>query len=332
MRFTRHLAANLCFGCFALGAALAQQKTISNLSIRGEVGPANQLISGFVVTGRESTPLLIRGLGPALGQFGVAQPLGRPVLRLYNARGDVVFENVGWSTRPAAEREAMKHVYGAFALPDNSDDCALLVTLNPGLYTAQLAGVTGSSGIGLIELYHGNGLGDVPPSDTHLSNISARCVVGRGEGVGIAGVRLPANRKLLIRAIGPSLAQFGVTGVLQSPKLTIIRPEIPPAIRGFSSLPAVEIVWNDNWTNQQPLKLGANPDGSLRPIIGVAWAGTPDEIRAATTRAGAFPLRDDSRDAAMLVVIDYTPMTLHVSGADGGSGVALVEIYDVDGL
>jgi hypothetical protein len=72
-----------------------------------------------------------------------------------------------------------------------------------------------------------------------------------------------------------------------------------------------------------------HPRSAERPFVGVSWRGSPEEIRAATRACGAFPLPEGSEDAAMLVTFDYSPMTVQVSGVDGGTGIALIEIYEV---
>ncbi|MES2692142.1 MAG: hypothetical protein V4773_01630, partial [Verrucomicrobiota bacterium] len=159
-------------------------------------------------------------------------------------------------------------------------------------------------------------------SQSHLRNISSRCWVGAGESIAIAGMQLPTNRRLLIRAIGPSLAQFGVNGVLTDPKLEIVRPAITTVLRGGPvTLSAQLLTANDDWHAQTIDRVPTE----------VSWVGSADEIRGATGRAGAFPLAEGTKDAAMLVVVGYSPLTVQVSGVSGSTGVALVEVYDVEG-
>jgi hypothetical protein len=317
----------------ATSAALAQQ-TIGNISTRAGVDASEPFITGFVIAGQAGAPILIRGVGPALAQFGVTNPLRNPVLTLFNAQGDVIARNVGWSTRPAEELAAIRRGVGAFPLADNSADSGFYLSLEPGAYTVRLNDAAGSAGIGLIELYCGNGFGNVPQSAPHLVNISSRCLVATGESIAIAGVTLPAHRKLLIRAVGPSLRQFGVAHPLADPHLTIVRPEYYTWLLGGGvTTPAVLAAENDDWETQFPLPLSFDPTTkTMRPYAGVTWLGSPDDIREATARCGAFPLAEGAKDSAMLVTIGWTPMSLEISGTDGGSGVALVEVYDVDGL
>jgi hypothetical protein len=127
-----------------------------------------------------------------------------------------------------------------------------------------------------------------------LVNLSARAQVGSGDGILIAGFTLSGNvpRRILVRGIGPALAGFGVGGVLANPVLTLFRG-------------AARVQENDDW--------GGDP-----------------ALASAFTATGAFALGDaGSRDAAMTAVIAPGSYTVQVAGAGGGTGVALVEIYEI---
>lgn len=124
-----------------------------NLSARGAVtNGSGVLIAGVVVTG-SGRSVLVRGIGPALTQFGVPTTLARPRLRIYQG-AQVVAENENWSTATnAAMIAATAAQVGAFALPPGSGDTALLLTLPPGPFTAQVSGIDASAGVALIEIY-----------------------------------------------------------------------------------------------------------------------------------------------------------------------------------
>ncbi|MBL9201034.1 MAG: hypothetical protein JNL39_11035, partial [Opitutaceae bacterium] len=123
-----------------------------NLSARTLAGTGAQtLIAGFVLSGNVPRTLLIRGIGPTLGAFGVAGVLANPRLELRNAASAVVATNAGWAGAPALAA-AFTQV-GAFALPPSSGDAALLISLAPGSYTAQVAGTGGATGVALVEVY-----------------------------------------------------------------------------------------------------------------------------------------------------------------------------------
>jgi outer membrane protein assembly factor BamB/subtilisin family serine protease len=128
--------------------------TLVNISARANVGAgANILIAGFVIQGSEPVTLLLRGVGPALGNapFSVPGALAQPQIDLFNSANVDIQSNAGWNNNPALT--AAFSVTGAFALPSGSADAAMLATLAPGSYTLQLSGRNGTSGIGLVEVY-----------------------------------------------------------------------------------------------------------------------------------------------------------------------------------
>ena len=123
-----------------------------NISARTQVGTgSNILIAGFVIGGSTSKTVLIRASGPALTAFGVAGILADPELQLF-AGSTLLETNTGW--KGDSEVASAAASVGAFAwtIPTSADS-ALLVTLPPGAYTAQVAGATGDTGIALIEVY-----------------------------------------------------------------------------------------------------------------------------------------------------------------------------------
>jgi len=127
-----------------------------NLSARTQVGQGDSLlIAGFSISGNVPKRLLIRGVGPELGIFGVGGVLADPKLQLFDAKQVLVAENDNWSDSPSdpAALTTAAASAGAFALSSGSRDSVLLVTLVPGNYTAQVSGVGGSTGVALVELY-----------------------------------------------------------------------------------------------------------------------------------------------------------------------------------
>jgi CubicO group peptidase (beta-lactamase class C family) len=126
-----------------------------NVSTRGRAGAGGEaLIGGFVITGDRAKTVLVRAAGPALAAFGVAETVADPRLRLFDSGRRLVKENDRWgaSFEAAALPGAFARV-GAFAWPTGSADAALLVTLVPGAYTAEVTPSTGSPGIALVEVY-----------------------------------------------------------------------------------------------------------------------------------------------------------------------------------
>ena len=135
-----------------------QGNDLINLSTRGSVGAGKNLIGGFVVAGNVPKHVLIRGVGPGLGVFGVSDPLPSAKLVLtQRVEGENVrvAENTGWTSNPdSAAVVAATESAGAFLLDSESDDSALLLWLEPGVYTAEVQpGSAGASGTALVEVY-----------------------------------------------------------------------------------------------------------------------------------------------------------------------------------
>jgi kumamolisin len=142
---------------------------LSNISARCSVGAnANVAISGFVVSGNQSAELLIRGVGPGLGAFGVSGVLAQPSIGLFDSGGAQIASNTGWTTSVVTGTSAVAATVrlataadmssvGAFALAPGSADSALVASLPPGQYTAIISGVAGSTGTGLAEVYELSG-------------------------------------------------------------------------------------------------------------------------------------------------------------------------------
>lgn len=274
--------------------------TLANISTRGVVGTgSNVLIAGFVVGGSTPKNVLVRAAGPALGALGVGGTLSDPVLRVVNSSGQTVAENDNW---PSALQTNFQQV-GGFAFPANSRDAALLLTnLAPGSYTATVSGANNTTGISLVEVYDA----DPDPAtkrSRRLVNIATRGQVLSGENVIIAGLVVdgPGPRTYLIRAIGPTLlrAPFNISNAMRDPFLQIFRGD-------------TLLRENDDWDAPE--------------------SGMP-ALRDASQRVGAFPMtetRDNSGlDAAMLMTLEPGAYTAKVSGFEGSTGIALIEIYEV---
>jgi hypothetical protein len=258
-----------------------------------------------VVRGTAPKSMLIRAAGPSLAQFGVTGPLDRPVLTLFDASGAVVAANTGWGTAAnAAQVSNAARTIGAFAFPDGSADSALLLNLSPGLYTAQVNGAGAATGVTLIESYD---LDSPATMQSRMVNLSSRGFVGAGQNIIIPGVAINGSsaRLLLVRAVGPSLAPFGVSGAIANPQIIVTRAGSPAVVAS-----------NDDWNTQ-----------NTTTVFGVT------DIRDYTGRAGAFALAEGSRDAALILsTATSVNYTVQVSGVAGDTGVALVEIYDVTDL
>jgi hypothetical protein len=246
-----------------------------------------------VVRGTLTKHYLIRAVGPTLQEFGVMNPLPDPTVTLrWQQTGEMVFAgfNDNWSDdagEPSPSETAAR--VGAFALPPGSRDAVVVPALDPAAYTATVSSADGSGGVALVEAY--DAAWDAPGAQ--LVNLSTRGHVAVGNGM-IPGlvVRGQGELRLLVRAVGPGLAQFGVPNVLARPTLAV-----------FSGQTMIRA--NTGWTT----------DG---------WKG---DIAGAARLTGAFPLADNSSDSAALLTLVEGNYTLQVTGAAGTTGEVLIEVY-----
>lgn len=214
-------------------ALLPPQPTLlGNISTRGFVRTGDQvLIGGFIVTGNDPKPVIVRALGPSTG---VAGSLADPMLEIHNSAGTVIGSNDDWKS----DQESAILLTGV--APTNDLESAIVDTLAPGAYTAIVSGKNNATGVGLVEVY------DLDLTvDSKLANISTRGFVGTDDNVLIGGfiVLGDASTSTLIRAIGPSLTPLGVTGALQDPELELHD--------GNGTL----IVSNDDWMTDQEAEI-----------------------------------------------------------------------------
>src|SRR5208283_455877 len=121
----------------------------------------NILIAGFVVGGSGTEQVLIRGIGPTLSQFGISNPLANPLLTVYDDRGNVIANNFGWGGTSLLS--GVFSQVGAFAIPANSTDAALLLNLPAGSYTAQVTGLNNTTG---VDLKSSDGVAYITVGDT----------------------------------------------------------------------------------------------------------------------------------------------------------------------
>ena len=266
---------------------------IINLSIRSFVGTgASAVTVGFVINGTGNKQLLIRGVGPTLASsFGVSGVLATPQISVFDSSQTLINSDTSWGG--GAVLAGVFSSLGAFALPAGSADSALFLSLPTGsLYTAQISGVGGSTGVALAELYDG----DSGNSPSRLINVSARAVAGSGSAVLTAGfvIKGSGTETVLIRGIGPGLVQFSVAGALAATQITLL-----------NTATGAQIGTNSGW-------------------------GGASALVAAFAQVGAFPLTANSADSAMLVTLPAGSYTVQVVGLNGATGIALVEVYEVD--
>ncbi len=293
-----------------------------NLSARVEVGTgSNIVIAGLVVGGPAGSTkqILVRGVGPTLSNFGVSGILANPVMSVYDSAtpAQLIASDTGWGNAPVAGTSAVSASFrqataadmssvGAFALASGSADSAMVLTVPTGNYTVQVAGANSTTGVALAEIYELDSQAAVK-----LANLSARCFVGTGSQIGIAGFYVQGSQpaQLLIRGIGPALTGFGVSGALASPIVELYDGANMPQL----------IASNSGWGNN--------------PVAGPSTAAV--SFRKATAAdmnaVGAFPLTAGSADSAIVAVLPPGSYTAQVLGANGTTGTALAEVYQMTG-
>jgi hypothetical protein len=186
------------------------------------------MIGGFIISGDASKDMVFRALGPSLANLGVKHVLTNPSLEVYDSAGALVAQNDDWISLPLGTVPSGLE-------PTNPLESVIVDSLAPGAYTVILRSVDGTEGNALCELY------DLVPGNSSVRNISTRAQVGTGDDVMIGGfiVGGTSSAKLMVRAMGPSLSAFGVSGVLPDPVLELYDKD--------GSL----IYRNDNWRSEQ---------------------------------------------------------------------------------
>jgi probable HAF family extracellular repeat protein len=263
---------------------------IVNFSFRGRPAASTQpIILGFVLDGGAKN-LLLRGVGPALRPFGLTTALNDPRLTLFSG-GNAVEANDDWgaAANPAAVAEAATRT-GAYPLAAGSKDAALFYAATVGAYTVHIASANGGAGVALAEVYDA----DENASSSRLINTSALLRTSPGESTAIAGFVIAGDYgdTVLIRAVGPGLGKYGLSGFLPNPTVTL-----------FDSSGTVQ---------------GTN----------AGWAGNQLYAQL-SAQVGAFPLDDAGADAMLVASVKPGAYTVHATGAGGQSGLVLIEIYEL---
>jgi hypothetical protein len=254
-----------------------------NLSTRMHVGTdPNQLIGGFIVTGTEAKKVIIRASGPSLTAFGLQDVLEDPVLELFQGN-TLIASNDNWKIPAQTEIEATG------LKPSDDRESALVRTLAPGAYTAVVRGATGT-GVGTVQLYDLSAT-----SKSKLANISSRGFIQPGDDkTMIAGFIIGGNggadARVVVRALGPSLTDLGVTEPLPDPTLEL------------KNANGSTLLSNDDW--EQAAAAGEISSRGLAP--------------------------DAKEESALAISLPNGAYTAIVRGKGGDSGVAVVEVYNVD--
>ncbi len=256
------------------------QTRLTNLSTRARVETDQRVvISGFSIQGTATKRILIRATGPSLAAAGISSALMNPQIQVLKD-GVTIAANDNWRT-------SLRSVIEPTGLaPADDRESAVVLELGAGNYTAIVRGVAGTSGIALLEIFEVDD-GTVP---ARLVNLSTRGQVLTGDGVMIAGlaVRGSTGRRVLIRALGPSLAASGISAGLSDPLLTLLDAQ------------GQFIASNDNWQSTQRPEISAS---------GLAPSDPRESAIAATLSPG-----------------NYTAIVSGVAGATGIGLIEIFEL------
>lgn len=257
---------------------------LANISTRVVVGPNDDaLIGGFIVRGTAPKRVAIRALGPSLAAAGLTNFLADPTLQLHDRSGAVLGSSDNWKDAPNEQE-----IIDAGLAPTKPNESVILrrlpATKAGAEYTAVIHGASGAGGAGLVEVYD---LDSGPGSS--ILNISTRGNVQAGDNIMIGGFIVfgDGSQPVLVRAIGPSLAEAGITDPLSDPTLTLVNGQ------------GTQIDFNDNWQD--------NPAAAA--------------IEASTVAP------NDPNEAAVLQTLAPGRYTAIVRGAGSATGTGLVEAY-----
>ena len=232
-----------------------------NISTRArvETGQNRELIGGFIITGTDAKRVLIRAIGPTLAKSNVVGALPDPILELHYPNGGTTSNN-DWMDSQKAE------IQETGLAPKDNHESAILASLDPGNYTAIVRGKPPiEDGVALVEVYDL----DLPAHSTP-ANLSTRGFVQTGENVMIAGFVVAGGNgagKIMIRALGPSLSEAGITRTLPDPVLTLYDAS------------GNQLAFNDDWADTQPVEIDAT---------GIAPPSTLESAIVTTLPSGAY--------------------------------------------
>jgi hypothetical protein len=273
--------------------------SLGNISTRSFVQTGEHvMIGGFIVQGSGPKRVIIRAIGPELTQYGITNALANPTLELHNGAGALIASNDNWQATILGgiiTSNQVSDIQNSGHAPTAASESAIVANLPPGNYTAIVRGVVNTVGVALVEVYDLN-----PGASSNLGNISTRGFVQTDQNVMIGGfvVQGTGAKRVIVRAIGPELTQYGIPDALANPRLELHN--------GTGAL----IATNDNW---QTTILGG--------II------TSNQVSDIQNSGHAPTAASESAIIANLQPGNYTAIVRSVSNT---AGVALVEVYDLD--
>jgi hypothetical protein len=275
------------------------QTSLGNISTRSFVQTGEHvMIGGFIVQGSGTKRVIIRAIGPELTQYGIPDVLANPRLELHNGNGALIGTNDDWQTTIMGgiiTGSQVSDIQNSGHAPTAPSESAIIADLQAGNYTAIVHGINNTNGVALVEVYDLN-----PAASSSLGNISTRSFVQTGEHVMIGGfiVQGSGTKRVIIRAIGPELTQYGIPDALANPRLELHD--------GNGAL----IASNDDW---QTTILG-----------GIITSNQVSDIQ----NSGHAPTA--ASESAIIADLQPGNYTAIVRGISNTTGVALVEVYDLD--
>ena len=269
-------------------ATVEAPSQLLNISTRLKVGTGDSvLIGGFIITGNSPKLIALRAIGPSLASFNVVDPLADPILELHDSTGATVAMNDNWMDLSPENQTTLTDNNLA---PADAAESALVQTLDPGGYTAIVLGAGATTGVALVEAYD---IGAVM-NDSKVANISTRGFVEINDNVMIGGLILGAGggafSTVIVRGIGPSLADADVPDVLADPFIELHNSN------------GDLIDSNDNWMD----------DPNMQQV----------------SDAGLAPA--DPNESALFEILPQGAYTAILSGVGGTTGNGLVEAYNTD--
>lgn len=263
------------------GSVVFAASRLVNISTRGQVSTGDKvLIGGFIISGASAKKVLIRAVGPNLTNYSVTGVLANPMIELHRSTdGAIIASNDDWGRSSNASEITATNL-----APVDPKEAAILATLDPGAYTAIVTGNGGGTGVGIVEVF------EMDHPETPLINISTRGSILTGDQVLIGGLIIQgdAPQAVLIRAVGPTLTRYGVSGTIANPTLEL-----------HQSSDGSIVASNDDW-------------GSAANAAAIMATGLAPE---------------DTAESAILITLQPGAYTAIVSGKNGGTGVGLVEVF-----
>jgi hypothetical protein len=286
------------------GTVHVRPSALVNISTRAFVQTGdNVMIGGFIIQGPDYKEVVIRAIGPELTSYTVPNALANPRLELHDATGALIASNDDWQHTiidGIITTDQVGWIRSTGRAPTDRRESAMVVVLPPGNYTTIVRGTDNTTGVALVEVYDRTAELYLNTRDTVLGNVSTRSFVQTDAKVMIGGFIVEGSgpKKVIVRAIGPELTQHGVPNALADPTLELYNAT------------GASIASNDNW---------------MTTVIGGIIAS--DQVHD-IMESGHAPTNPS--ESAILATLPPGNYTAIVRGVNNITGVALVEVYDLD--